>query len=108
MQCQTYVRLLARRNDSLQKVGDVLPQLFIGMNAFVGNRGQVLDLIDVECGVARSPAAFFQVVTFDRPMRIPVVLNYRQAYLACSANRTLEVFDFLVALCSRSSVNTVV
>src|ERR1700760_944007 len=107
MQRQAYIRLLARWNHRLQKVGDVLPQLFIGMNAFVGNRRQVLYFIDVECGVARSPAPLFQVVTFDRAMRIPVVLDYRQTYLARGANRALEVFNFLIARGSRSSIDTV-
>jgi hypothetical protein len=41
-------------------------------------------------------------------MHIPVVLNDRETYLARSANRTLEVFNFLVARGSRSSIDTVV
>src|SRR5438045_977146 len=78
------------------------------MNTFAGNRGQVLHLVDVECGVACSPSPLFQVIALDRAMRIPVVLDNRQTYLARSANGTLEVFNFLVALCSRSSIDTVI
>ena len=108
MQCQTYVRLFACRDDGLQKVGDVLPQLLVGMNAFVGNRGQVFHLIDVERGISCSAAAFFQVVALDGPMRVPVVLDDRQAHFARGANRTLEVLDLFIAGFPSSAIDAVV
>src|SRR5580700_2758594 len=107
MQCQTYVRLLACGNDRLQKVSNVLPQLFVGVNSFLGHGGQALYLVKVERSVTRPTTALFQVVTLDGPMRVPVILDHRQTYFARGANRALEVLDLFITSRAGSSVDTV-
>ena len=73
----------------------------------VGHCGQVFYPIDVERSVSSSAASFFQVVTFDRAMCVPVVLDDRQTYFARGAHGTLEVLDLLIASRSGAPVNAV-
>ncbi len=98
MQRQPDVRLLGDRDHGLQEVRDAGPHLIQRVGSFLRQGRQVLHPLVVEAGPPGARTPRFLEVAFHRPVRVPVVLDHRQADVPCGLDRLNDLLDVGVFL----------